>query len=104
MSAVTIASDNEGGPSLTGTVQRLAAGAKGAIQQVSEQVFKPLGTEGEQTPTQQKKLEKQIKPTKKTAQSSWEEMRQYIKKHRREAMREDFIRALKQNSMKTSRA
>ena len=47
MSTVTVSSNDERGPSLTGTVQRLAAGAKGAIQQVSEQVFKPLGTEGD---------------------------------------------------------
>ena len=31
-------------------------------------------------------------------------MRQHIENHRREAMSEDFIRVLKQNGLKTSRA
>ena len=101
---MTIASDDKGGPSLTGTVQRLIAGAKGAIQQVSGQVFKPLGTEGKQTPIQQKKLKEQIKLTKKAAQLSWEEIRQHLEKHIREAIGKDFIRALKLNGLKTSRA
>ena len=63
-----------------------------------------MGTEGDQIPTQQKKLGEQVKPTKKPAQMSWEEIRKHLKKHTREAMGQYFIRALKQNGLKTPKA